>query len=188
MDYPYHTEKTESDRVPVAEFLDRFVDVAKFLRFCESCENYNVGWGCPPYDFDPLDLWRRYSEVKAVGVRIVFDESVVGAKLDHEAWTELYDTVMRREKGKLYRELKEEERAGEGRFMLHAGGGCPVCEKPCRREEGPCRHPEEVRYSIESLGGDVCAVTEELLGYGICWIEDGKIPAYLSLVGGMLCR
>lgn len=46
--------------VPVAEYLRTCVDVEKFLGFCRECGNYGRRWSCPPFEFDPLELWNRY--------------------------------------------------------------------------------------------------------------------------------
>ena len=46
--------------VPVAEYLRACVDVEKFLGFCRECGNYGRRWSCPPFEFDPLELWNRY--------------------------------------------------------------------------------------------------------------------------------
>ena len=69
-------------------------------------------------------------------------------------------------------------------------GRCHLCGLgQCSRAlQQPCRHPEQLRYSIESLGGDVGKTTEQLLGYGLQWLRQGQLPEYLSLVGGVLYR
>ena len=50
----------------------------------------------------------------------------------------------------------------------------------------PCVHPDEMRYSIESLGGDVVKTAAELLGTEIKWAASGELPEYFLLVGGLL--
>jgi hypothetical protein len=43
-----------------------------------------------------------------------------------------------------------------------------------------------MRYSIESLGGDVGLTAERYLGQPLLWIKDGILPDYLMLVGALL--
>ena len=57
----------------------------------------------------------------------------------------------------------------------------------CTRPEGkPCRYPEKMRYSIESIGGNVGKTVSKLLGIELEWIQDGKVPSYFVLCGGLL--
>lgn len=181
-----YTTEIKENTIAVSEFLERFVDVEKFLGYCKECKNYDVHCACPPYDFDPVELWKKYTELKVVGLKITFDADFAGTELDHDAWTALYKEIIRKESFGLYKRLLAEEEAGEGLFLLNPGS-CSVCgDDHCDRRKAPCAHPEKRRYSIESLGGDVPAVSKEVLGLELKWIEAGLVPEYLVLVGGML--
>ena len=183
----YRTEIKENT-LSLAEFLERFVDVEKFLGFCRECSNYNVSCSCPPYDFDPLDYWRTYREIKIVGVKILFDEEDIGKKLESGEWQEVLQNILLKEAGHLYVRLKEEEIVTEDCCLLGAGN-CRLCgDKGCDRWKHKCRQPKLRRYSIESLGGNVSAIASELLGFDLQWIEEGKIPPYLTQIGGMLYK
>ncbi|MCQ2972964.1 MAG: hypothetical protein MJ209_06860 [archaeon] len=43
-----------------------------------------------------------------------------------------------------------------------------------------------MRYSIESLGGDVVNLVEDIFDIKTLWAENGKLPKYLVFVGGLL--
>ena len=43
-----------------------------------------------------------------------------------------------------------------------------------------------MRYSIESLGGNVGLTISKLLKLELEWIEEGKLPNYFILVSGLL--
>ena len=43
-----------------------------------------------------------------------------------------------------------------------------------------------MRYSIESLGGNVGLTVSKLMGIELEWMEEGKIPSYFVLAGGLL--
>ena len=181
-----YTTEIKENTISVADFLDRFVDVEKFLGYCRECKNYDVHCACPPYDFDPVELWKKYETMNVVGCKITFDADFAGTALDHEEWLALNNEIIRRENRALALYLKEEEKKEEGRYLLNPGC-CSICgDERCDRRKAPCAHPESRRYSIESLGGDVPAVAKEVLGWELKWIDEGKVPEYLVLVGGML--
>ena len=43
-----------------------------------------------------------------------------------------------------------------------------------------------MRYSVEALGGNVGLTVQKLLGIQLEWMEEGKLPSYFVLVGGLL--
>ena len=73
-----------------------------------------------------------------------------------------------------------------GSISLSAGS-CHRCKNGCTRtQEKPCRFPEKMRYSIESLGGNVGLTIEKLMGIKLEWIEEGKLSHHFVLVCGLL--
>ena len=44
--------------------MTHFVRVEKFLPFCQQCGSYNTRWTCPPFDFDPMTIWRSYTGLR----------------------------------------------------------------------------------------------------------------------------
>ena len=183
----YTTEIKES-HIAVADFLERFVDVEKFLGYCKECGNYNKHCSCPPYDFDPVELWKEYAEMKVVGMKILFDPDFVGTALDHDEWIALNTELIGKEIRNFYHHLKEEEKEVGNRYLLNPGRCCVCGDDQCDRTKAPCAHPDRLRYSIEALGGDVPAVTKEVLDWELKWIEEGKVPEYFIFVGGMLYK
>jgi predicted metal-binding protein len=176
MDFDYSVEYF-SARLPLGEFLGAFVDVPRFLSFCEGCPDFGGRWSCPPYDFDPLDYWGGFSEIE-VFVSQIFPEGDT-----HEAHMECF----RAEKRRLTELLMAKEAENPGSRHLSAGN-CALCEK-CTRPDGlPCRRPDDMRYSIESLGGDVVGVVQKLFGIELKWAKDGKLPEYYTLTTGLLLK
>lgn len=161
------------------EFVRDFVRVEKFLPFCQQCGNYNTRWTCPPFDFDPVDIWNAYTGLRLYArvLRADAPEQPLDAALE----------ALGREK-RLYRqELQCWERQTPGSQMLLAGtcDQCKSCEKAAGR---PCRRPELLRYSIEALGGDVEGCSRHYFHLPILWGRDGKAPEYFVLVGGLLMK
>ena len=65
-------------------------------------------------------------------------------------------------------------------------GTCELCEN-CDKEQGiPCRHHELMRYSIEALGGNVAKAVQIYFDDIILWAENGHLPEYFILLGGLL--
>lgn len=175
-EHEYTVENLQAS-VPVAEYIAECVDVPKFLVYCKECRCYNHRWACPPFDFEPLTLWRQYATLQLY-TRV----------LTPQPGTDM-DALMQglwREKDRLLQELLKLESQTPGALALSAGS-CYICGDNCTRPKGePCRFPERTRHSIESLGGDVSKTLEKYLHKPMLWIKNGEIPAYLTLTGGLL--
>lgn len=144
--------------------------------YCTKCPNYGRFWSCPPYDFDVDEHLARYCSAFVIGTKVFPDD------------------LLRREKGfyGIYRDIRvildsllmEGEGTGDGvRALLP--GSCLLCTE-CTRPYGlPCREKGCMRYSWESLGFLVSALSEEILGEQIRWSRE-KVPEYVFLVSGLL--
>ena len=164
-------------QVPVAEYLQECVDVDKFLGYCQQCENYNRRWSCPTFDFAPMDICRRFKSLWLVNCVLT---PLPGTTLEQLL------AGLQQEKNRLHDALLNMEKQNTGAWVLSAGS-CRLCEEGCSRPQGqPCRRPERMRYSLEALGGDVGKTAELYFKQPLVWIEKGEMPAYLTLVGGLL--
>ncbi len=183
----YRAEPLEN-RISVEEYVRDFVDVPRFLACCRACPNYTVKWSCPPYDFEPLSLWRKYREFWIFGTKLVLGAESAGSGWDVWNRDSGVHTALAAEKEKLLGRALSLEKQYDGSLGLSAGS-CDICGRDCTKKFGtPCRHPERMRYSIEALGGNVGETAARLLGTPIKWAEGGKLPDYLTLVCGLLLR
>ena len=173
------------NKIAVEDYVRDYVDVPRFLECCRACPNYASKWSCPPYDFDPLDLWAQFREFWIFGVKISFGGD--GADYSAPEMNEEVRAVFLEEKGKLLNRALSLEKECPGSLGLSAGS-CVICAECAKKSGAPCRRPELMRYSIESLGGDVCATAENLLGTSIKWASEGRAPEYLILAGGLLTK
>ena len=173
----YTLERFEKE-ISVPLYLEHYVNVEEFLEYCKACPNYEKVWSCPTYTFNPEDYWKEYSSLLIVAYKINFE-----AGTDEKKSMEIMADV----KDKITEELfaMEEEHAGS---VSLSAGSCSVCGKGnCTRNEGThCRYPEKMRYSIESIGGNVGKTVSKLLGIELEWIEEGKMPSYFVLCVGLL--
>lgn len=69
-----------------------------------------------------------------------------------------------------------------------SSGACLHCKNAeCTRLSGkPCRFQDKMRYSIESLGGNVGKTVTKYLKQELQWVEEGKLPEYFMLIYGLL--
>ena len=179
-------EKRERE-VPAAEFVRACVNVEKFSACCRNCRNYSKTWSCPPFRFDPADVWGNYDtlllQMRMLTVPGELREQVFSAEALRRAAAEF----LRAEKEAMLLELLELEKAFPGSMALSAGS-CQVCpEGTCARQtQEPCRNPNLMRYSIEALGGDVGKALELYFDKQLVWGRDGRMPEYYILLGGLL--
>lgn len=183
----FTTEKYTAE-ISTRDYLEGYVDVEGFLECCKQCPNYGKTWSCPPFDFAPEEFWKQYERFELTAVKIIFDEEYGGRKFPKEEMDKIMKESIGRVKQELSQELLAEEKRLPGSISLSAGS-CSLCGGNCaKQEEKPCRFPEQMRYSIEALGGNVGMTIEKLMGLKLEWMEDGTLPHYFVLVCGMLRR
>lgn len=178
MKFDYTIEEFAAE-VPVQEFIEQCVDVARFEQLCKQCGNYDKRWSCPSFAFDPMEIWNSYRSVRLY-MRLL-RSTEVGQPMESAL------EALMTEKKKYFSLLMTWEKENPDSRMLSAGA-CDLCDI-CAKEKGePCRHPESLRYSIEALGGDVEKCAQLYFNTPILWGKDGMAPAYYVLVGGLLMK
>lgn len=183
-----YTTKYYHSFISVSDYLEHYVDVETFLEKCQECPNYDKIWSCPPYDFDVREYWKQYETLELTAVKIIFDEKYAGKPVSQEEAGRIIEDSLWNVKADLSAELLEKEQANPGSVSLSAGS-CHLCHGQCGKADGkPCRFPEEMRYSIEALGGNVGLTISELMGIELEWMEEGKLPHYFVLVCGLLTQ
>lgn len=185
--HPYeYTTKLYHASIPVSEYLDKYVDVETFLNACKACPNFDKVWSCPSYDFDVLSYWKQYQTLLLTARKITFSKDALSMTFPPEEVNEIINQVVLPEKQKLTDMLMNEEKKYPGSISLSAGS-CNLCKNGCAKPLGqPCRFPDQMRYSIESLGGNVGLTIEKLMGIQLEWMEEGKLPHHFVLVCGLL--
>ncbi|MDO5135574.1 MAG: DUF2284 domain-containing protein [Eubacteriales bacterium] len=171
--------------IPVEEYVEKFVDVPTFLAACKECPNYGTVWSCPPYSFDVPSYWKKYKTLELTASKITFDDQALNRTYTKEEMDQLLQDVLYKEKKALTRELFQQEKLHPGSVSLSAGT-CQSCAACTRPKGSPCLMPEQLRYSIEALGGNVGLTIEKLLGLTLEWMEEGRLPHHFVLVCGLL--
>lgn len=186
MAFSYTTETLQAD-CDVKSFVQRYVDVPRFLECCKQCPNYDKKWSCPNFDFNQLEYWNSFTSIKLFGVKLILDLSMCEMKYEGDAYY-FIKSMIAAEKGKLMQQIWTMEREIPQSRGLFAGD-CQLCARCSKIEGKPCRWQKLMRYSIESIGGNVQAITEELLGTKILWVgKNGEIPPYFTLVTALLIK
>ena len=174
-------------QVPVSEFVERCVDVPRFLGYCRQCRSFDKTWSCPPYDFSVEELWARYETLLLRGEKVMVPRELQERVFPPQELEAVSLSFLQPVKDRLFEALLELEGHYPGSMALSAGS-CRLCgEGNCTRPASfPCRHPDRLRYSIESLGGDVGQAARLYLGEELVWGQGGHLPPYYLLVGGLL--
>ena len=173
--------------VPVSEYMESCVDIPTFLGYCEACPSYEKTWACPPFDFSVKDFWLAYRSFYMSGKKIVFDTRALGQKYSVEDFKKISGQILKKESHALEAELIKLESQYPGSVALSMGS-CDVCGKDnCTRPSGePCRRPEKMRHSVESMGGNVGLSVRKYLKQELQWMSEGSLPEYFMLMGGLL--
>ncbi len=158
------------------EFIEKYFRGDEVLEKCRECPSFSKTWSCPAFDFDPIDYWRSFNTYKVICDRLF----LCGADTPEEA-----EKILCREKSLFDGEMLALEKSSPGSAALYAAK-CRLCSV-CSRTLGlPCRLPDKMRYSVESLGGLGVSMVEDLFGFGVMWSEGSSVPPYYILLGGLL--
>lgn len=185
-----------SAELDIKKYLDEYVDIEEFLESCKKCSNYGKKWSCPPYDFNVLEYWKKFNSIYIIGEKISFNQEE--RQSEYEKEEKIMFDILDKEKQKLTEQLFILEKQYEGSVSLSAGS-CSLCgsgmmdSQNCTRvscsnstAKESCNHFDKMRYSIESLGGNVGKTCSKLFGINLEWIEENKLPTYFVLVCGLL--
>lgn len=163
--------------------IDKFVELyqhqEKYLAYCRECHNYGTKWSCPPLNVNTADFLRPYRYVTVAAVQMVFRKGIVESVPPDKIKEVTIDTILP-VKNVFHDAMLSAEQEIPDSITL-SSGGCTLCDKCLRPEAKPCRQPARMRYSLDSFGFDLSAITEELLGIKLLWCK-GNLPDYYTLV------
>lgn len=169
--------------------------------YCKGCTKYNKVWSCPNFDFDELSLLKKYNYVYLIHCKINID-NVPYSHIEKE-FKKIIKIVPEAENfknpmGKIFNALYFSLRIDFDKVILDLekqfkdslsliSGRCLKCN-PCEKElSKPCKHPETLRYSLESLGIDVMKVLKDNLDEDIQW-SSNESSKYVTTVSALLSK
>lgn len=172
------TTQCRRTNLSLKEFVRRFTCPTPPAELCGVCPNFGRRWGCPPLSEGELSCLRQYDHIEVWAVQIFPQQKrqPLGAAFDIiNAQREVVEPQLLQ---------LEAQRGGRAAFFTGMCRHCP--ERQCARIYGqPCRHPQLVRPSLEALGFDLQKVARELFDIELQWGRQGRLPEYLTILGGL---
>lgn len=124
--------------------------------YCRACPNYGNIWSCPPYETDVIKSVKAYDRALIIGVET----------FDFHASKRAIALAMNQIAERL------------PVYVLIAGN-CEICDTCSKGAGMPCVYPEQMKYSLESIGFHVSDICEHILGKSLKWDEEN--PVYLAV-------
>lgn len=168
-------------------FAEKYVDVPRFIKFCENCSEYSKSWSCPAYNFDTQEFWKKYKTVRLIGEKITLSDGLLNMKYTDEGISEFVQSIYIKEKSKLTKYVMRLEKKHAGSRAL-SSLICSNCKNCARLSGKPCRHPDKMRHMIEGLGADVEKAAVDFFDTKILWTENDKLPEYYVIFFALLMK
>ncbi len=168
------------------DYIKKYRDIPKFLQFCKACPRYNRCWACPEHGFDTEQYIAAYSHVYIIGAKIPVPASLRQIDMSSEQIAQAAEGITKAARRILDPVLLSLEQHIPNSLACY-GGTCQLCETCTRPEGKPCRFPEKRRPSLEAIGFDVAATTQDLLGIELLWCKD-ELPPYLTVISALFTR
>ena len=183
-----YTTESCTTSIAVSDYKKRYIDIPTFTEYCKACPNYDRLWSCPPYTFDVEAFWNQFQTLDLFAVKIIYNDNYAGKQFSEHKIADIMRQSLNVEKARMSQALFRLEEKFPGSVSLSAGS-CSLCHDNCTRPDGlPCRYPDKLRYSIESLGGNVGLTLSQCMGIDLEWMEEGRLPPSFVLVSGLLRR
>jgi predicted metal-binding protein len=158
------------------------VEKQKFCEMCkEGCVNYGKKFSCPPFSGDFLSLVNKeYKEGIFVLMFLIRLNSINSTEYNK---VRIANSVMKSRIDRLMRILESEFKT-----KFFSTGSCRLCKKCQLILKKPCKHPNKMRYSLESTGVNCNYLSERLFSLPLLWFKDGKAPDYTCVLAGLICN
>lgn len=169
--------------------LFKFYDFETIKSYCKSCPNYCKIWTCPQLEFDPQLFLKQFNYAYIISAKVYSEDLNVQIKsfIENEKnASEITNYIYEKGRSVFDEKMFSLEDIYEGSISLMAGR-CLLCDQCERIYNRPCKKPDKLRYSLESLGIEVSKVTETFLNEKILWSND-TLPEYTLLVSALLTK
>lgn len=169
-------------KLSIDDFLENYYDFEFTSKKCQKCHMYNKRWSCPSFNNNVMKYWKKFDSVELIHLKIILDENILDMRFSKEEINTILHNTLFKEKELLIGRLEDDN------VDYLSTGYCNICKKCSKLNNLPCRFPYMKKYSIESLGGIVTKISNELFDNKIKWIDmqKGIIPEYLTLVMAVL--
>ena len=174
-------EKREGE-IPLSRLMD-FYDREKYWGFCRACPRYGALWSCPPYEEGALPNLEQFSKIRLFCHVLHFSPELRREAASPEKAGAFMESCAAQYGKAAHEEMLRLEQSHPGSLEL-THGGCRLCAHCARPEGKPCRFPEKMRLSLESLGFSVVDLAREVLCLPISFSQEG-LPPYQVLLCGL---
>ena len=185
----YYIHKFSIGPVEMDKMLEEYHQLRKTRRYCAACPNYNKYWSCPDYAFDEALFLKEFKYMYLIAREYEIPREDRQKIFGIQPVAEYCKQVMQAMKVESWKDLLDLEAEFPGTLSLMPGN-CHVCDisgEGCAKPKGQkCRHPELMRFSLESLGFDVDAICKYEIGVLLLWPKEGHLPEKLCAVMALM--
>lgn len=182
----YNNIEVKAVCIPLADYCRDYRDEKQFIAYCKECSQYGHLWCCPPFDFDTTAKIAPYRYAYIIGIRVAVDPHLRETVKDPVTIGEMAEFLTRDFRRYMDHIILGLEKAVPGSLAFHAGR-CYLCDYCARLFDKPCRHPSQMRPSLESYGFDVAKTTENLLGFKLEW-DKQKLSEHISFIAALFTK
>ena len=181
-DFKVKTTRAEYSVEVDSEFIlkeDVRVQRECFLKMCrEGCVNYGKKFSCPPCSLE----FSRVCDKEGIYV-VMFLMKLESVKSTEYNKVRIANSIMKSRLDKIMRTL---ESSFNTKFL--STGSCRLCRICQLKLKKSCKHPEKMRYSLESTGVDCHYLSTRLFDKPLLWFKNSKAPEYTCVLTGLVCN
>ncbi len=150
-----------------------------FLDMCKKgCVNYGQKFSCPPCSPE----FSRVCDKDGIYV-VMFLMNLSSINSTEYNKVRIANSIMKSRLDKIMRVL---ESSFKTKFL--STGSCRLCRTCQLKLKKSCKHPEKMRYSLESTGVDCDYLSTQLFDKPLLWFASGKAPEYTCVLTGLVCN
>lgn len=163
-----------------ASVLNKYYKKETIIKACkDGCPNFGKKWSCPPLSKDCHELLDKYSKAILISLSTSMN-NYMDIKNKYIAIKAANITL----KNLIEKTARKIETKTKGYALL--SGSCRLCKSCACKNGQQCKHPDQMRYSIEASYLNVQEMCEELMGLELLWYKKKRLPEYTSTVAAIL--
>jgi len=159
-------------KVPLRS-LFRYAKVNETLKKCKECPRYNNSWSCPPQTPSILTYGGRFEHATLFVFKIAYPRELCVSGTPREQLLKEREKYYDDRRRKIQITLLDAEQKSPGSLSVST---CLICDRCARMDGEPCRHPDQMRYSMTTLGLDFQKMLDDIFDIRLDWSCDGLTP------------
>ena len=179
--------KTDNNKFIIKSYIDSIKtckvehDYELTSYYCETgCKNYRGKYSCPPFSDNFSNLEDKYGSMVVLAFVIPYIDVEKTFNMVKAA-NVICKTKQRHVLDKMAKNFKG--------YKILENGSCRLCKTCALQTKEPCRHPDKMRYSLESTGVRVDKLVKKLFNIDLNWYYKGQkdnFPQFQCVVSGIL--